>query len=52
MTQLKAETQNVNVAACRFYAAMGCRLGAIHRFAYAGQPHVAGEVMLLWYLDL
>lgn len=51
-TQLKAETQNVNLPACRFYAAVGCHLGAIHRHAYAGQPHVAHEVMLLWYLDL
>lgn len=50
--QLKIETQNVNVAACRFYAAMGCTLGAIHRFAYAAEPLVAHETMLLWYLDL
>ena len=51
-SQLKIETQNVNVRACRFYAAQGCRLGAIHRYAYAGEPEVADEVMLLWYLDL
>lgn len=51
-SQLKVESQNVNVRACRFYAAQGCRLGAIHRYAYAGEPEVAGEVMLLWYLDL
>jgi GNAT superfamily N-acetyltransferase len=50
--QLKAETQNVNVPACQFYAAQGCRLGAIHRHGYAGHPDVAHEVMLLWYLDL
>ena len=25
-TRLKIETQNINVPACRFYAAMGCRL--------------------------
>ena len=30
------ETQNVNVGACRFYAAMGCQLGAVSRFAYRG----------------
>ncbi len=46
-TQMKIETQNVNVPACRFYARMGCELGAINRYAYAGQPHVAHEVMLL-----
>jgi len=50
--QLKIETQNVNVRACRFYARQGCALGAIHRFAYMGCPDVAHEAMLLWYLDL
>jgi GNAT superfamily N-acetyltransferase len=50
--QLKVETQNVNVPACRFYAAQGCVLGAIHRYGYAGCPEVAHEAMLLWYLDL
>jgi len=48
---LKIETQNVNVAACRFYAAQGCRLGAIDRHAYT-DPRVAHEAMLIWYLDL
>jgi len=47
--QLKVETQNVNVAACEFYASRGCRLGAIHRFAYPDLPH---EVQFLWYKDL
>jgi GNAT superfamily N-acetyltransferase len=46
---LKVETQNVNVAACRFYASRGCELGAVHRFAYPKMPH---EVQLLWYKDL
>lgn len=50
--QMKVETQNVNVPACRFYAAMGCTLGAIDAYAYAGHPVVGDEVMLLWYLDL
>jgi GNAT superfamily N-acetyltransferase len=50
--QMKAETQNVNVPACRFYQRMGCRLGEIHRFGYAAVPAVAHEVMLNWYLDL
>ena len=48
-TQLKIETQNVNVGACRFYAARGCTLGALHRFAY---PDLPDEVQLLWYKDL
>jgi GNAT superfamily N-acetyltransferase len=50
--QLGAETQNVNVPACRFYASQGCTLGAIHRLGYAGCPDVADEAMLLWYADL
>lgn len=49
---LKIETQNVNVPACRFYAKHGCRLGEINRYAYAGDPSIAHEVMLVWYLDL
>jgi GNAT superfamily N-acetyltransferase len=49
--RLKIETQNVNVNACRFYQALGCELGCISRFAYH-EPHLAHEVMLLWYLTL
>ena len=44
--QLKIETQNINVPACRFYARQGCVLGAINRFAYRELPD---EVQLLWY---
>jgi GNAT superfamily N-acetyltransferase len=51
-TQVKIETQNINVPACRFYQRMGARLGEIHRFGYAANPAVAHEVMLCWYLDL
>lgn len=47
--ELKVETQNVNVTACRFYARMGCRLGALDRFAY---PDLPGEVQLLWFKTL
>jgi GNAT superfamily N-acetyltransferase len=46
---LKVETQNINVPACRFYARMGCTLGAIHRYAY---PDLPGEAQLLWYRTL
>jgi len=46
---LKIETQNVNVAACRFYQKMGCSLGGIDRFAY---PQLPGEVQLLWWKAL
>ncbi len=47
--QLKIETQNINVPACRFYARQGCVLGAINRFAY---PELPGEVQLLWHKTL
>ena len=50
--RLKLDTQNINVPACKFYAAWGCRLGAIDRHGYAGDARVAHEVMLNWYLDL
>jgi GNAT superfamily N-acetyltransferase len=47
--RLKVETQTINVPACRFYAAVGCVLGAVHRFAY---PDLPAEAQLLWYRDL
>ena len=50
--QLKIETQNINVPACRFYAKQGCELGAIHRYGYAGCSDVAHEAMMIWYLEL
>jgi ribosomal protein S18 acetylase RimI-like enzyme len=46
---LKVETQNINVPACRFYAACGCRLGGIDRDAYREFPD---EVALYWFRDL
>ena len=47
--QLKIETQNINVAACKFYASQGCYLGAIHPGIYESLPE---EVQMLWYMDL
>jgi GNAT superfamily N-acetyltransferase len=47
--QLKIETQNTNVRACRFYERQGCRLWAIHRAVYSDLPE---EIQLLWYKDL
>ena len=53
LTQLKIETQNVNVPACRFYAAQGCELrGIIHHSYASGPPQWADEVQLHWWLDL
>lgn len=51
-SQLRIETQNVNVPACRFYVKQGCHLDQIHRHAYRGHPRVANEIMLIWYKDL
>jgi GNAT superfamily N-acetyltransferase len=42
---LTVETQNINISACRFYARIGCRLGAINRFAY---PELPDETQLVW----
>lgn len=49
-TQLKIETQNNNVRACKFYASQGCVLGELNKFAYYGEED--DEVMLIWYKDL
>lgn len=47
--QLKVETQNINVAACRFYARQGCELRAVNPFAYKDLPD---EIQMLWYKQL
>jgi GNAT superfamily N-acetyltransferase len=47
--QLKVETQNINVAACRFYARHGCVLRAARRMIYSEFPE---EMQLLWYKNL
>ena len=43
---LKVETQNINVAACRFYAHHSFALRAVNEHAYAEFPN---EIQLLWY---
>ncbi|MBI3272251.1 MAG: GNAT family N-acetyltransferase, partial [Planctomycetes bacterium] len=50
--RLKAETQNNNVGACKFYRRQGCRLGQVQFHAYEGVPALADKVMLIWYRDL
>lgn len=47
--QIKVETQNINVAACRFYARQGCALSEVDRDAY---PDLSGEIQLIWRKDL
>ncbi|MBM7615883.1 GNAT family N-acetyltransferase [Alkaliphilus hydrothermalis] len=49
-TQLKIETQNNNVAACKFYKSQGAVLGEINEYAYYGD--MDDEVMLIWYIEL
>jgi GNAT superfamily N-acetyltransferase len=51
-TSMAIETQNVNVAACRFYANMGCILCRIDRSAYQHSSELRGEIMLEWHLRL
>ncbi|MCU6713188.1 GNAT family N-acetyltransferase [Paenibacillus sp. J5C_2022] len=48
--QIKIETQNNNVAACKFYAQQGAELREIREYAYSGD--FEDEAMLIWYLDL
>jgi len=43
--ELKVETQNIDVPACRFYARQGCVLAEANRGAYPTLPH---EVQLIW----
>ena len=45
-TQLKVETQSINVAACRFYARQGCVLKTVNPLA---NPQFPEEIQLLWY---
>jgi GNAT superfamily N-acetyltransferase len=47
--ELKVETQNINVPACRFYAKQRCELRRINRNAY---PSLPDEIQLLWYKNL
>ncbi|MEQ1757103.1 MAG: GNAT family N-acetyltransferase [Vicinamibacterales bacterium] len=47
--ELKVETQNVNVPACRFYERHGCVLRSANRGMYAELPE---EIQLLWYKRL
>lgn len=44
-TELKIETQSINVPACKFYQKQGCRLDSINRNAYKNFPN---EIELMW----
>jgi len=43
--ELRVETQDVNVGACRFYRAMGCELHSVIEGAYGPELH---EAMIIW----
>jgi ribosomal protein S18 acetylase RimI-like enzyme len=47
---LMLETQDINVAACRFYASCGFRLGGFDQYLYRGLHPEMDEVALYWYL--
>jgi GNAT superfamily N-acetyltransferase len=46
---INVETQNINLAACRFYAQQGCMLRAANPLAY---PQLPDEIQLLWSKDV
>ena len=48
-SELKVETQNTNVPACRFYAEQKCVLRQVNRNAY---PSLPSEIQSLWYKHL
>ena len=47
--ELKVETQNINVSACRLYASAGYTLRVVREDAY---PQCPGEAQFLWYKPL
>ena len=47
--QVKIETQNINVPACRLYAKHGFKLSSINRHAY---PELPDESQIIWCNDL
>jgi GNAT superfamily N-acetyltransferase len=51
---LVAEAKTNNVAACRFYSAMGFVAGGVddHYYRYCHDPRAAEEVAIFWYLEL
>ena len=48
---MNIETQNNNVSACRFYAAMGAKLISIDRHAYENDERVKDEIRFNWFIN-
>lgn len=51
-SQLTIETQNTNVAACRFYASFGAILIDVDRKAYVDVETVKDEIRLNWTIEI
>lgn len=47
--EIKVETQNINVPACRLYSSHGFSLSSVDEYAY---PELPGEIQLGWSKDL
>ncbi len=47
--EIRVETQNTNLTACRFYEQQGCVLEVVNRRAYLEMPE---EIQLLWHRRL
>ena len=49
---ISLESQDVNLAACRFYRKLGFTLGGFDEHFYQQIPEVHGQGALYWYLDI
>jgi GNAT superfamily N-acetyltransferase len=49
---LVLETQTSNVPACKFYAALGCRLDGLRETLYTNRDLERGEVAIFWVYEL
>lgn len=49
---LGLETQTNNVPACKFYAAMGCRVDGIRETFYTNQDMARNEVAIFWVYEI
>ena len=50
LSGLTLETQDVNLAACRFYHSIGFEIGGIDKFLYnRSKPEISHEIAVFWY---
>lgn len=50
--QMKIESQNNNVPACKFYYKQGATLSVIDEYAYYNEPEYRHETQFIWLLNL